>query len=93
MTKKGLLKVMVRAGMSLYNRAKTKVNVGSVHSEEFEVKIGVHQGSMVSPLLFAIVVDVITDNARSSVTNEALYVNDVVFKSDTTPDLKERFWN
>ena len=40
------------------------MRVGSAHSEEFQVKVGVHQGSALSPLLFAIVVDVITENAR-----------------------------
>ena len=41
--------------------------VGSAYSEEFEVKVGVYQGSVVSPLLFAIAVDVITENARRGV--------------------------
>ena len=56
MRKKGLSEVIVRAVMSLYNGAKTQVRVGSAYSEEFEVKVGVHQGSVLSPLLFAIVV-------------------------------------
>ena len=59
MRKKGLSEVTVRAVMSLYNGAKTRVRVGSAYSEEFEVKVVVHQGSVLSPLLFAIVVDVI----------------------------------
>ena len=46
--------------MSLYDGAKTKVRVGSTYLEEFKVKVGVHQGSVLSSLLFAIVVDVIT---------------------------------
>ena len=44
--------------MSLYDGAKTRVRVGSAYSEEFKVKVGVHQGSVLSPLLFAIVVDI-----------------------------------
>ena len=48
---------------------------------------------MLSPLLFAIVVDVITKNARRSVVNELLYADDVVLMSETMEDLKERFWN
>ena len=48
---------------------------------------------MLSPLLFAIVVDVITENARSSVVNKLLYVDDLVFMSKTMEELKERFWN
>ena len=49
---------MVRAVMSLYDGAKTRVRVGSAYSKEFEVKVGVHQGSVLSPLLFATVVNV-----------------------------------
>ena len=51
MRKKGLSEVMVRAVISLYDGAKTRVRVGSVYSEEFEVKVGVHQGSVLSPLV------------------------------------------
>ena len=92
MRKKGLSEVMVRAVMSLYDGAKTRARVRSAYSEEFEVKIGVHQESVLSPLLFAIVVDVITEKARS-VANELLYVDDLVLMSETTEDLIERFWN
>ena len=42
MKKKGLLEVMVRAVMSLYDGTKTKVKVGSAYPEKFEVKVGVH---------------------------------------------------
>ena len=45
MTKKGLPEIIVRALMSLYCGAKTKVSVGSELSEEFLVQTGVHQGS------------------------------------------------
>ena len=44
--------------MSLYKGVKTKVKVGTHLSEEFEENVGVHQGSVLSPLLFAIVIDV-----------------------------------
>ena len=37
--------------MSLYDGAKTKVRVGFVHSEEFKIKVGVHQGSVLSLLI------------------------------------------
>ena len=93
MRKKGLSEVIVQAVMSLYDGAKTRVRVGSVYSEEFEVKVGVHQGSVLSPLLFAIVVDVITENARRGVVNELLYADDLVIMSEDMEDLKERFWN
>ena len=48
---------------------------------------------MLSPLLFAILVDVITENARRGVVNELLYADDLVIMSKDMEDLKERFWN
>ena len=78
MRKKDLSEVIVRAVVSPYDGAKTRVRVGSAYSDEFEVKVGVHQGSVLSPLLFAIVADVITENARRAVVNELLYADDLV---------------
>ena len=58
---KGLPEKIARAVMSLYHGAKTKVRVGSGLSQEFLVQVGVHQGSVLLPLLFAIVVNVISE--------------------------------
>ena len=38
--------------------AKSQVRVNSTYNESFEVKVGVHQGSVLSPLLFIIVLEV-----------------------------------
>ena len=40
--KKGLVKVLVQAVMSLYEGSRTKVRVGSGTSDEFGVRVGVH---------------------------------------------------
>ena len=48
---------------------------------------------MLSPLLFAIVVNVITENARRGILDKLLYSDDLVLMSKTMDDLKERFWN
>ena len=50
--------------MSLYDGSKTKVRVGYAYLEEFQIKVDVYQGSVMSPLFFAILLDVITENAR-----------------------------
>ena len=62
--KKRIPEVMVRSVMSLYEGAVTKVRVDSELSEEFEVKVEIHQGSVLSPFLFVVVVDVVTEFAR-----------------------------
>ena len=82
----------MRAVMSLYKSPKTRVKVGIELSEEFEVKVGVHQGSMLSPLVFAIVVDVVTENVRIGLVSEMLYADDLVLTSKTMEGLREKFW-
>ena len=62
--KKGMPEVLVRSVMSQYEGAKTRVRVDCELSEESKVTVGMHQGSVLSPFLFAVVVDVVTEFAR-----------------------------
>ena len=55
---------LVQAVMSMYKGAKTRVKVGGEHSEEFDVGVGVHQGSVLSPFLFSIVLDVFSEGGK-----------------------------
>ena len=48
MRKKGIPEVLVRSEMNLYEEARTSVTVDSELSEEFEVKVRMHQGSVLS---------------------------------------------
>ena len=83
--------MLVRAVMSLYEGSRTKVKVGSGTSKEFWVRVGVHRGSVLSPLIFAVVVDVVTEHAREGLLNEILYADDLVLMSESLEDLRERF--
>ena len=65
MRKKGIPEVMVRAVMSLYEGAKARLRGWLELSKEFEVKVVVHQGSVLSSLVFVIVADVVTKNVRN----------------------------
>ena len=89
--KKSLPEVLVKAVMSLYEGSRTKVRVGSGFSEEFGVRVGVHQGSVLSPLIFAIVVDAVSEHAREGLLNKILYADDLVLMSENLEDLRERF--
>ena len=44
----------MRLVQGMYGNARSRVRVGEGYSEVFEVKVGVHQGSVLSPLLFII---------------------------------------
>ena len=51
----------------MYSNARSRVRVGEGYSEEFEVKVGVHQGSVLSPLLFIIVLEALSREFRCGV--------------------------
>ena len=83
MRKTEIPEVLVRSVMKLYEGAKTRVRVDSVLSEEFEVNVGMYQGSVLSPFLFAVVVDVVTEFVREGALSELLYADDLVLMSET----------
>ena len=47
------------------------------------MKVGVQQGSVFSPLVFAIVVDVVLESVRNGLMYEMLYADDLVLISET----------
>ena len=60
-------------------------------SEEFKVKVGMHQGSVLPPFIFAVVVDVVTVFTRECALSELLYADDFVLMSETIEGLSNRF--
>jgi len=56
MHKLGVKKWLVSAVMSMHTGAKTLVRTVYGNSNCFDVKVGMHQGSALSPLLFVIIV-------------------------------------
>ena len=91
MGKKKVPGVMVKAVMSLYIGAKTKVKVGSGLSTELSVNVGVYHGSTLLPLPFAIVVDAVTETVRDGSINEILNADDLVLVGETMKDLTDKF--
>ena len=90
--KKGMPDVLVGSVMSLYEGVKTRVRVDTELSEEFDVKVGMHHGSVQSPFLFAVVVDVVTEFTREGALSEMLYANDLVLMSETIEGLRNEFF-
>ena len=88
--KNGIPEALVRAVMSLYEGTKTRVRVYSELSLEFEVNVGMDQGTVLSTFLFAVVADV-TEFAREGALSEILYHNDLVLMSETIKGLRNRF--
>ena len=64
--------------------------MGSALSEEFLVQVGVHEGSVFSPLIFAIAIDIISENARKELIKKNLQADDLVLMSESMENLKEK---
>ena len=62
----------------VYEKTTARVVVGEGASEEFEVKIGVRQGSVLSPLLFIAVLDLISSKTVvKDAMKKLLYADDL----------------
>ena len=54
-----------------------------MRSESFGLKVGVYQGSVISPLLFAMVMDEETKDIRQGAVKELLYADDLLLVGDS----------
>ena len=59
-------------------------------SREFEIKVELHQGSALSPLLFAVIIDVLSEHLRAENLWELLSADDLVIMVDSEEQLQER---
>ena len=69
--------------MALYTEACTIVSTDAGLSECFEMKVGLHQGSVLSPLLFAAVMDVVSSKTSSGLPSKLPYADDLVLMAPT----------
>ena len=58
------------------------------------MKVGLHQDSVLSPLLFAAVIDVVSSEARSGLPSELMYADDLIIMAPTMEQLGRRvaYW-
>ena len=89
--KKGVLEREIKAIMEMYTNIETSVKVEYTRLESFDVKVGVHQGSILSPLLFALVMDEVTKDIREGVVKEMLYADDIVLVGDNREEVESRY--
>ena len=90
MRKLGVEESLVSAVMSMYTGAKTVVTRVYANSKSFEVKVGMHQGSALSPLLFAIVMEAISREFRVALPWEQLYADVLAVIAETEEELIKR---
>ena len=91
LSRKGVVEKEIRAITEIYNCVETAVRMEDRRSEWFKVKVGVHQGSVLSPLLFAVAWDEITKDIRDGIPKEYLYADDLVLFGDCWSEVERRY--
>ena len=62
----------------MYEDCETQVTTREGNTEYFNVKVGLHQGSAISPLLFIIIMDVLASEIDKEPTWAMLFADDLV---------------
>ena len=84
--KLGVDEWLISTGMALNTEACTVFRTDVGLSASFEVKVGLHQGSVLSPLLFVVVFS----ETRSGLPSELLYADELVHMVPTLEQLGRR---
>ena len=90
MRKLGLDEWIITLVQTMYKNTTSKVRVNSLFTDEFEVKVGVHQGLVLSPLLFIIVLDALSSEFRTGTPWELLYADELVIDAETKIGLRRK---
>ena len=90
--KLGVEEWIVRLVQGMYANARSRVRVGEGFSKEFEMKVGVYQGSVLSPLHFIIVLEALSREFRAGVPWEDLYADDLVIIADSLEECVRRLF-
>lgn len=86
----GVEEWLVTVIRAMYEGVTTAVKMKDGESDGFEVKVGVHQGSVLSPLLFIIVMEALSSEFRVGLPWELFYADDLCLLAETEEDLMEK---
>ena len=78
----------------MYNNVVTRVQTSDRDRNDFPIRIGLHQGSVLSPYLFALVMDEVTRDIQGDIPWCMLFADDVVLvdESRTGVNKKLELW-
>ncbi|KAK3556262.1 hypothetical protein QTP70_007141 [Hemibagrus guttatus] len=89
MRKSGVAEKYVRVAQDMYERSRTVVRCAVGQTEEFKVEVGLHQGSALSPFLFAIVMDQLSEEVRQESPCTMMFADDIVICSESREQVEE----
>ena len=73
----------------MYDGATTTVRSAAGLTEEFKVGVGLHQGLALSPFLFAIIIDRLTEGIRKDAPWDMLFADNIVLCRQNHRELEE----
>ncbi|RZB55503.1 Villin-4 [Glycine soja] len=74
----------------MYDRVSTSVRTQGGESDDFPITIGLHQGSTLSPYLFTLILDVLTEKIQEIAPRCMLFADDIVLLGESREELNER---
>ncbi|KAK3542975.1 hypothetical protein QTP70_008094, partial [Hemibagrus guttatus] len=89
MRKSGVAEKYARVVQDMYERSRTVVRCAMGQTEEFKVEVGLHQGSALSPFLFAIVMDQLSEEVRQESPWTMMFADDIVICSESREQMEE----
>ncbi|KAK3545313.1 hypothetical protein QTP70_003667 [Hemibagrus guttatus] len=89
MRKSGVAEKYVRVVQDMYERCRTVLWCAVGQTEEFEVEVGLHQGSALSPFWFAMVMDQLSEEVRQESPWTMIFADDIVICSESREQVEE----
>ncbi|KAK3544907.1 hypothetical protein QTP86_029244, partial [Hemibagrus guttatus] len=89
MRKSGVAEKYVRVVQDMYERSRTVVRCAVGQTEEFKVEVGLHQGSALSPFLFAMMMDQLSEEVKQESPWTMMFADDIVICSESREQVEE----
>ncbi|KAK3557743.1 hypothetical protein QTP86_000303 [Hemibagrus guttatus] len=89
MRKSGVAEKYVRVVQDMYERSRIVVRCAVGQTEEFKVEVGLHQGLALSPFLFAIVMDQLSEEVRQESPWTMMFADDIVICIESREQVEE----
>ena len=80
----------MKAVMKMYKEVLPQVKVEGEDSKELAVRMGIHQGSVLSLFIFVVMTDVVTEEVANE-GHALMYADDLVLICETKEEARQRF--